>query len=270
MNYTTPSSNSHNTIKKILLTLLSLFLLAIIILLLGAAMSDGSYQVTRSLHIQSSKEKIFPYIEDPKNWAQWSAWSSMDPEMKTTYSGSPKGNGAIMNWESSKSGNGSMTFSNANPDTGIMYDLTMQDRSFNAKGDIKMVSQDNGVLMTWSDTGKSEGLMNKVFTTWFVDSQLGGMFKTSLEKLKKESLNRPGLPMKISQTITQIVTIYNCFKIIYTFNSLSFLKYKNSFIYERCKKDIIMLGILRKAWLTILFLELFMEKCALDQIKKGS
>ena len=68
-------------------------------ILILAAMKPDTFVVQRSTLINASAEKIYPLINDYKNWASWSPYEKIDPAMKRTFSGAPSGKGSIYEWE---------------------------------------------------------------------------------------------------------------------------------------------------------------------------
>ena len=56
-----------------------------------ASTRPDSFSVQRTASIKAPPEKIFPLINDYRNWPQWSPYENRDPEMKRTYSGGGQG-----------------------------------------------------------------------------------------------------------------------------------------------------------------------------------
>lgn len=47
----------------------------------------SSSRVVRSLTIDATPERLFGLINDFHEWAAWSPWDKMDPNLKRTYEG---------------------------------------------------------------------------------------------------------------------------------------------------------------------------------------
>src|SRR5450432_2969916 len=93
-------------------------------LLVKAATKPDIFRVQRSATIQARPEKIFPYIADFKNWALWSPYEKLDPNMTKTHSGAPNGVGAVYAWSGNrKAGEGRMEISQAVPPTKLIIKL---------------------------------------------------------------------------------------------------------------------------------------------------
>ena len=76
-------------------------LIAIIILLLIVGVfSKKDYSVGRDVIINKPKAVVFDYIKLLKNQNKFSVWASMDPNMKSTYTGTDGTQGFISAWDS--------------------------------------------------------------------------------------------------------------------------------------------------------------------------
>src|SRR5258708_5690750 len=75
---------------------------AIVVILALAASRPDVFQVVRTTVIKAPPERVFPLINDFKNWVRWSPWEKMDPELKRNYSGAAEGKGAFYAWEGNK------------------------------------------------------------------------------------------------------------------------------------------------------------------------
>src|ERR1041385_5704058 len=97
-------------IKKILLYGIVVIVLIIVIFCVVVAIQPAHYQVERTATINAPAPVVFAQVNDFHKWQAWSPWAKMDPNMKTTYSGAPAGNGAVYSWAgNSDVGEGGMT-----------------------------------------------------------------------------------------------------------------------------------------------------------------
>ena len=80
---------------KILAIIGIVVVIAIVIVLILAAMRPDTFQVQRTAVIKAPADKIFPLLNDFRNWGGWSPWEKMDPAMTRTFGGTPSGQGAI-------------------------------------------------------------------------------------------------------------------------------------------------------------------------------
>ncbi len=73
--------------------------LLLAIVLIWMALMDGSYFITRSIHLDVSREKAFNLISDFKTWTEWSPWLCVEPQAKVVISNNGTGIGAIYKWD---------------------------------------------------------------------------------------------------------------------------------------------------------------------------
>src|SRR5437588_7392560 len=103
-------------IKKILLYGLVAIVLIITVFCVVVAMQSAHYTVERSATINAPAPVVFAQVNDFHKWEAWSPWAKMDPNMKTTYSGPPSGNGAAYSWAGNNDvGEGRMTITESRP-----------------------------------------------------------------------------------------------------------------------------------------------------------
>ena len=92
-------------LKKIALV----FVVLIAAVLIFAATKPDIFRVQRVAAIKAPPDKIFPLINDFKQWGAWSPWEKKDPAMKRTFGAVTSGKGAAYAWEGNKDvGSGSM------------------------------------------------------------------------------------------------------------------------------------------------------------------
>src|SRR4029434_4591182 len=76
------SSAIRRAAMKILKNLLLMLLALIAVVLLIALFLPSRYQVERRIVIQAKPQAIFPWINDPKKWPEWTAWNKeKDPTL---------------------------------------------------------------------------------------------------------------------------------------------------------------------------------------------
>ena len=89
---------------KITLIVLAVLAVGIVGILAYAATRPDDFRVQRSAVIKAPPEKIFPFINDFKQWGAWSPYEKLDPGMKRIYGATTAGKGATYAWE----GNGNV------------------------------------------------------------------------------------------------------------------------------------------------------------------
>jgi len=165
--------------------LLALTFIVIILLVIIAGQPD-EFAVTRATRVTAPPEKIFPHVNDLHQWEAWSPWVKLDPNAKSTFSGSASGAGASMAWEgNSKVGAGQMTITESQPGERILLRLDFQKpmRATNT-AEFKFRPEGGQTVVTWSMAGKS-CFMGKVFGLLMdCEKMIGKQYEQGLASLK--------------------------------------------------------------------------------------
>jgi len=115
----------------------------------------AKWSVQRSKLIEADPEAIHPYANDLGRWPEWVPWNSeRDATLDVTYAEQTVGVGAKHMWTSEKSGNGELTITASDPDTGIEFELVMEDGQFRALGEIEYELLDGGTRVHWIHHGE--------------------------------------------------------------------------------------------------------------------
>lgn len=165
-------------------------LIALVVLLVGflafVASRPSAFRISRSLKINAPAEAIFPLINDFHNWAQWSPYEKMDPNIKKTFSGPDSGVGANYKWAGdSKVGEGSMSITASQPSTRveILLEFTKPMQATNT-GEFTIVTTGTESDVTWAMTGEYN-FMSKLFGVFVnMDQMVGGDFEKGLQQMK--------------------------------------------------------------------------------------
>ncbi|MBC3873525.1 SRPBCC family protein [Undibacterium flavidum] len=174
-------------LKRILIGLLFL-----IVVMIGLAyLMPNHYGVIRSIHINTSPDKIYPLIAAPKEWKKWSIWNQRDPQMEMLYAGPETGAGASWDWKSKSQGNGGMKFTRVAPNQVINYELHFEGMGKPSNGALTLEPEGASTKVTWSMVGSSEGnFMMKLFAP-FMDKMVGPDFEDGLKNLKTVAEKQP-------------------------------------------------------------------------------
>ena len=165
--------------------LLALAFIVILILIIIAGRPD-EFTVTRSANISAPPEKIFPQVNDLRQWQAWSPWAKLDPNAKNTFSGVDAGNGAAMAWDgNNKVGAGQMTITESQPSGLIRLRLDFKKpMQATNTAEFSFRSEGHQTVVTWSMAGKSN-FMGKVFGLFMdCEKMVGGQFEKGLTSLK--------------------------------------------------------------------------------------
>ena len=164
--------------------------LALVVILLAAVLVGGGlllspqFRVERSVLVAAPPDKVYALVAEPRRWKEWSVWNQRDPAMNVTYSGPPSGPGAAWAWKSASEGDGSMTFTAAEPGRRVAYDLRFADFGTTSRGDFGFVAEGSGTRVTWTMNGDmgSNPLMR--WFALFADRLVGADFAAGLANLK--------------------------------------------------------------------------------------
>src|SRR5687768_7744654 len=107
--------------KKILIAIA----VVIAALVVAVALQPSTFHVERSVEIDAPADIPYAMVNDLRQWAGWSPWEKLDPNMKREYSGPESGVGASYHWisESDDVGEGRMTITEATPNQKIVFKL---------------------------------------------------------------------------------------------------------------------------------------------------
>jgi polyketide cyclase/dehydrase/lipid transport protein len=171
-----------------LLPIIGVIAIAIVALLGYAASRPDSFRVQRSTRIAAPPQQIVPHIDDFRAWSTWSPYEKLDPAMKKTYSGAPRGVGAVYEWNgNAKSGQGRMEIRSSDASAvAIALDFTRPFRANNL-AEFTLVPDGGATTVTWSMTGSSP-FVTKLFGVFVnMDDLIGRDFVTGLASLKAAS-----------------------------------------------------------------------------------
>jgi hypothetical protein len=168
-----------------LVLIIAVIVVIIAAILIYASTRPDTLHVERSISIMASPEKVFPFINDFRQWDAWTPFNK-DPAMKKTYSGNASGKGAAYAWEGNKEvGQGEIAITESSPPARIVFDLHMMKPfegrnvatfTFNASGDSTKV--------TWSLDDKPKLIAKVIGLFCNLDQMIGKDFEVGLARLK--------------------------------------------------------------------------------------
>ncbi len=164
------------------------FVVALVLLLVVAVVVVGlflpkKYDVERSITIDAPPEVVFAYLNDLEKWEAWEPFSKSDTTIVTTLGEPSAGLGATQSW-TGDSGNGSLTFTMADPDKGIAYDLNFEgyDPAFSQ---MTFEVVDGKTVLTWSMQGEINTPVIGGYFVMMMDSMVAPMYDDGLANIKK-------------------------------------------------------------------------------------
>ena len=182
---------------KIIGIVVVVLIVAVVAVVAYASTRPDSFRVQRSASIKAPAQKIFPLINDYRNWPQWSPYENRDPEMKRTYSGAPSGKGAKYAWEGNKNvGSGAMEIIDTAPPNKLLIKLDFI-KPFEGHNIAEFTLEPQGgatnvtTNVTWAMQGR-QPYMAKVMGLFIdCDKMCGGLFEEGLAKLKALAEGEP-------------------------------------------------------------------------------
>jgi Polyketide cyclase / dehydrase and lipid transport len=165
-------------------------ILVVVVLVAGvlvlAAMRPNDFAVQRSVSIQAPAAKIYPLINDFRQWPMWSPWEKLDPAMKRSLSGASSGPGAVYAWDgSSKVGAGRMEIMESTEPAKVAIQLDFL-KPFEAHNiaEFTLVPKGGATEVTWTMRGPATFITKLMGVFVSMDSMIGKDFEAGLANLK--------------------------------------------------------------------------------------
>ncbi|HXW60581.1 MAG TPA: SRPBCC family protein [Myxococcota bacterium] len=147
----------------------------------------SKWEVSKSLAMTASPERIYHEVANLHNWTKWSPWTyEKDKTLQYTYTGPEIGVGAQQNWTSEKMGKGWLKIVKADPESGITYELFIDMNNFQSTLNGTMVFEAAGdqTNVIWTDTGDSGNNLLRRWMSLGMGSMLGAELEKGLANLK--------------------------------------------------------------------------------------
>ena len=171
---------------KIVFIVLAVIAVGIVGILAVAATRPDDFRVQRSASIKAPPDKIFPFINDFRQWPVWSPFEKIDPDMKRTYGPVTAGKGATYGWDGNKNiGSGSMEILDAPAPQRVTIKLDFT-RPFEAHNiaEFTLAPAGDTTNVTWSMHGPVPYFGKIIHMFMDMDKMVGGQFATGLADLK--------------------------------------------------------------------------------------
>lgn len=175
--------------KKVLLGVAVVIVVGLLGVVAVASTKPATFSLERSLVIGAPAAVVYENLEDFHRWSQWSPWEKLDPQLTRTFSGEPKGKGAVYDWSGNKeAGRGRMTMQDTRAPE--LVDIRLQ--FFEPfEGDNRtlftLAPAGEGTQVTWNMSGPNS-FMGKVISVFAdMDKMVGKDFERGLQNLKQIS-----------------------------------------------------------------------------------
>ncbi|MFH6604259.1 SRPBCC family protein [Maribacter algicola] len=168
-------------------TLLYILLAVVALVVFLALIAPKTYDVSRSIEIESPKNEVFDYLKYLKNMDEWSPWAQKDPNMKKKFTGTDGEVGAISYWNGNKDvGEGEQEITKIVNGDRIESELRFL-KPWKSTSDCYTKVENSGVSatkVTWGFTGKNKFPMNIMALFMSMDKMVGKDFEEGLATLK--------------------------------------------------------------------------------------
>jgi hypothetical protein len=148
------------------------------------------YRIERTIVIAADTERIHELVGDLKQWPNWTLWHRLDPTLKIVYGEKTSGVGARQVWNGS-SGNGELTFTKCDRETGVVYDLFFERGRWKSLGEIAYSPSGDQTTVTWSMSGDFGLNLPGRFAGMMMRPEVEQMFDLGLRRLKQKAEEPP-------------------------------------------------------------------------------
>lgn len=179
-----------------ILLALAVIALILIIVIVG---QPNEFVVSRKITIAAAPDRVFPRVNELRNWDAWNPWGNLDPNCKMTFDGPPGGVGASYSWSgNNKIGAGRNTITESSPNERVRFRLEFR-KPMVATNTAEFTFQLDGrkTIVTWTMSGK-RNFPGKLFGLVLnCDKMCGDQFDKGLAKMK--SLVEASAPDLVAQ-----------------------------------------------------------------------
>jgi polyketide cyclase/dehydrase/lipid transport protein len=161
-------------------------LVVVVVVLLGVAyMLPRQVHVERAIVIDRSAAAVFPLLNAPKRFNEWSPWKDLDPNVRMSFSGPESGVGAAMAWNgNSKVGKGSQIITESIADQRVRADLDFGEIG-TAKAEWLLSEAGAGCKLLWTlDMDVGSNPLGR-YMGLFMDRMVGPDYERGLKQLKQ-------------------------------------------------------------------------------------
>lgn len=151
----------------------------------------ADFEVVRQAVITAEPSRIHELIDNFHQWAAWSPWEDLDPQLRRSYSGPESGVGAHYAWTGNrKAGAGTMEItSSTEREIGIRLEFEKPWKATNQVTFELNPVEDGGTEVVWRMTGRQQGLMVLLSKVMPTDRLVGKDFEKGLARLKAAAEN---------------------------------------------------------------------------------
>jgi hypothetical protein len=174
---------------KILVGILVVLIGIIVLFLIIGFFLKKDYSIGKEIVINKSKAAVFEYLKFLKNQNKFNVWASMDPDMKTNFTGTDGTEGFISAWDSNKNknvGKGEQEIVKIIDGERIDYEIRFLKpfKSTSWAYITTIAVDDNHTKVHWGFTGNMKYPTNLTLLFMNMEKMVGGDLEKGLENLK--------------------------------------------------------------------------------------
>lgn len=109
----------------------------------------GTWAAERSAVLSEAPEAVFPLLDRPSAWRDWSAW----PDSGLVARGPVEGVGAGLSWDDEELGSGSFEIVEVDRPYRVRYHVEVQGGSLRTEGILSLSREGAGTRLTWREEG---------------------------------------------------------------------------------------------------------------------
>ncbi|GGW40618.1 polyketide cyclase [Arenibacter certesii] len=157
------------------------------VIVLLAIIAPKTYDVSRSILINSSKKKVFDNIKFLKKQQEWSPWANKDPNMINTFTGTDGEVGFVSYWKGNKEvGEGEQEIAKIVEGESVEGQLHFL-KPFKSTSNSYLILTEKAIDETevvWGFKGKNRFPMSVMMLFMNMDTMVGKDFEAGLRNLK--------------------------------------------------------------------------------------
>lgn len=121
----------------------------LVLFLLGGILLPGTWAAQRSITIEAPPEVIYPYLDAPARWDEWTSWE----DLESTFDGPERGEGASRRWGDDVYGSGAFTIMEATEARRVRYRVVVAEGAMRTDGELVLEPGPGGTVVTWREEG---------------------------------------------------------------------------------------------------------------------
>ena len=173
--------------KKFLITILVVVVVAVGAMMVWLATLDGAFNVERSITVNKPNADVYALVQDFNHWESWSPWLCMEPEAKVEVTGSGKAVGDEYSWKGELVGSGTIkhvkTVEGKSIEQDIVFNEPMTTSSF-VYWEFESIN-DSTTKVTWGMKGEMPFFLR--FMTKMMDPMVGMDYERGLKMIKDKA-----------------------------------------------------------------------------------